>query len=235
MEKNRSVTNWQQDFDDRPTSDVPRIRFSEKFCASYLEDRHLMLEIGCGTGSYTRLVDRKGHVAVDLDLGAVKVAKRFCKNTNFVVASAFNLPFRGQIFDLICIWGVFEEIPVKTESMLLAEVYRTLKLKAVLVLSTYNDHIISKILDPAFIFRGVRHYNLKQFTKLISEYGFVVRDYTIRGGLNTAIDIFLFYFNKHVLKRRDTIIKKYFEKKSAHEINSNKNGIVYIYIVASKN
>jgi SAM-dependent methyltransferase len=235
MGKNRSVTKWNHDFDDRPTSDIPRIRFSEKFSVPYLEDKHLILEIGCGTGSYTRLINRTGYVAMDLDIEAIKVAKNYCRNADFAVASAFNLPFRDQIFDLICIWGVFEEVPINTEKLILLEVHRTLATDAILLLSTYNDHVISKLLDPAFIFRGVRHYDSKKFTSLLSEYGFIVREHTIRGGLNTVIDIFLFYFNKHVLKRRDTNIKNFFEKKSAKEFGSPKSGIVYLYVAANKN
>jgi SAM-dependent methyltransferase len=227
-------TNWNPKFDNRPTSDVPRIRFSQKFSAKYLENRNLILEVGCGTGSYTRLTDRKGYFGLDLDIEAIKIAKKYCINSDFVVASALNLPFRDEIFDLICIWGVFEEIPVRAEKQILDQVHKTLSPKAALLLSIYNDHIVSKILDPAFLVRGVRHYNLKEFISLVSGTGFIVNEYTIRGGLNTIIDIFLFYFNKHILKKRDSKIKNFFEEKSNHEFNSSKSGIVYTFIAAHK-
>ena len=234
MRKKPAVTNWNAIFDDQPTSDVPRIRFSGKFSAKYLEKRNFILEIGCGTGSYTGLIDRRGSFGLDLDLNAIKIAKKYCTSSEFVVASAFNLPFKKEIFDLICIWGVFEEVPVGTEKQIMAEVQRTLMPDAVFLLSAYNDHIISKILDPAFIFRGIRHYNLKRFVNLISECGFVVNEYTVRGGLNTLISNFLFYFYKHILKKKEANIKNFFDKKSANEINSSKCGIVYIYIAAYK-
>lgn len=221
-------------FDDKPTIDVPRIRFSEKFSRKYLKKSDSILEIGCGTGSYTRLVDRKGYFGLDLDIEAIKVAKKYCIHSDFVVASALNLPFRNEIFDVICIWGVFEEIPVRTEKQFLDQVYTALAPKAALVLSIYNDHIVSKILDPAFLIRGVRHYNLNEFISLISDTGFTVDEYTIRGGLNTIIDIFLFYFNKHILKRRDSKIKNFFERRSTNEFSSSKCGIVYNFIAAHK-
>jgi ubiquinone/menaquinone biosynthesis C-methylase UbiE len=234
MWKEPTVTNWNPTFDDKPTSDVPRIRFSKKFSNKYLEKKNLILEIGCGTGSYTRLIDRKGCFGLDLDISAIRIAKKYCIDTEFIVASTLNLPFKEEIFDLICIWGVFEEIPVGTEKKIMVEAQRTLKPNAVFLLSVYNDHLISRIMDPAYIFRGIRHYNLEGFLNLISECGFAVREYTVRGELNTLIANFLFYFYKHILKKKEAMIKNFFDKKSFKEINSDEEGIVYIFIAANK-
>ena len=115
MNKGTEATNWNPEFDDRPTTDVPRIRFSREFGSGYLKDKNLILEIGCGTGSFTKLIDRSGYFGLDLSIDAIRVAKKYCVNSQFVVASALNLPFREAIFDLICIWGVFEELPSGTE------------------------------------------------------------------------------------------------------------------------
>jgi ubiquinone/menaquinone biosynthesis C-methylase UbiE len=234
MSKDPKTTNWNPTFDDKPTSEVPRIRFSQKFSTEYLEKKNLILEIGCGTGSYTRLINRTGCFGLDLDMNAIRIAKKYCKDCEFIVASTLNLPFKMEVFDLICIWGVFEEIPAGSEKKIMVEVQRILKSNAVLLLSTYGDHIVSKILDPAYIFRGVRHYNLETFLDLISECGFSVKEYTIRGGLNTLIANFLFYFYKHILKKREAMVKNFFDKKSANEINSNEHGIVYIFVAAYK-
>jgi ubiquinone/menaquinone biosynthesis C-methylase UbiE len=234
MRKVPAVTNWNPSFDDQPTTDVPRIRFSKKFSTKYLKEQNYILEIGCGTGSYTSLVDRTGYIGLDLNINALRVAKKYCVHSEFVVASALNLPFKPEIFDMICIWGVFEEIPEGTERMIIIECRRTLKSDAVFLLSAYNDHIISRIFDPGYIFRGVRHYNLKKFINLISEYGLLVNEYTIRGGLNTLIANFLFYFCKHILKKKEASIRNFFDKKSANEINNYGNGIVYIFIAAHK-
>jgi ubiquinone/menaquinone biosynthesis C-methylase UbiE len=234
MRKDPTVTNWNPAFDDMPTSEVPRIRFSEKFSTKYLEKKNLILEIGCGTGSYTRLINRTGCFGLDLDMNAIRIAKKYCMDCEFIVASTLNLPFKEAVFDLICIWGVFEEISVGSEKKIMVEVQRILKSDAIFLLSTYGDYIVSKILDPAYIFRGVRHYNLESFLKLISESGFSVKEYTIRGGLNTVIANFLLYFYKHILKKREGMIKNFFDKKSANEINSNEHGIVYIFVAANK-
>lgn len=233
--KNSLTTRWNPIFDDKPTIDVPRIRFSETFSRKYLKKSDSILEIGCGTGSYIRLVDRGGCIGMDLNRDAIKIAKKYCVDSKFVIASATNLPFRDEIFDIICMWEVFEEIPKGSEKMIMAEVHRTLRSNAVFLLSVSNDHLVSKFLDPAFIFRGSRHYKLKQLMNLISDCGFSVTEYTIRGRLHTIIANILFFFCKHVLNKKEAIIKTFFDKKSIKEINSCGNGIVYIFIAASKN
>ena len=234
MQKKTTPTRWDPLFDDKPTSNIPRISYSKKFSDKYIEKGGLILEVGCGIGSYTHLIDRKGCFALDLDITAIKIAKKYCTQTGFVVASALNLPFRKEIFDLACIWGVFEEIPTGSEKQILMQIHRILKLKAILLMSIYGDHIVSKIFDPAFIFRGVRHYNLQKFTDMISECGLIVHESKVRGGLNTIVANFLVYFYKHILKKKEGMVKNYFDKKSSKEIDSAKEGIVYIFMSAQK-
>ena len=234
MQKKTIPTKWNPLFDDRPTSGIPRIMFSKKFSDKYLEKDGLILEIGCGIGSYTHLIDRKGLFALDLDINAINVAKKYCQNTQFLVASATNLPFRPEIFDLACIWGVFEEITKGIEKQIIVEIRQILKLEAVLLLSIYGDHLVTKIFDPAFIFRGVRHYNLQEFVNMISECGLNMNEFKVRGGLNTIASNFLVYFYKHILKKKQGMVKNYFDKKSSEEIGSSKDGIVYIFLAAQK-
>ncbi len=234
MPKNPATTNWNTAFDDLPTINAPRIRFSEKFSAPYLEKRSLILEIGCGTGSYIRLIDRRGSLGLDIDMNAIKIAKKYCTKSDFVLASTLNLPFRGQTFDLICMWAVLEEIPYEDSEKAILEVHRTLISNSFFLLSTGYDHIVSNMLHPAFVFRGLRHYNLKRIFKLVSEGGFSVKEYTIRGRINTVISNFLFYFYKHILNKKEGKIKNFFDKKSIRELDTNKEGIVYIFVSAQK-
>jgi ubiquinone/menaquinone biosynthesis C-methylase UbiE len=234
MPKNPVTTNWNVKFDNKPTIDEPRIRFSEKFSARYLEKRTLILEIGCGTGSYTRLIDRRGCIGLDIDINAIKIAKKYCLYSEFVLASTLNLPFRDETFDLICMWEVLEEIPFGNEEKAILEAYRALKSNSFFLLSAPNDHIISNVLHPAFMFRGIRHYDLKRIYRLVYDGGFSVKEYTIRGRFNTIISNFLFYFYKHVLKKKEGKIKNFFNKKSICELNSDREGIVFIFVSAQK-
>jgi SAM-dependent methyltransferase len=227
-------TKWNPIFDVKPTSEVPRIRLSKRFSEPYFKNRNLVLEIGCGTGSFTKLINDKGCVGLDIDFDAVKVAMKYCANCQFIVASAMSLPFRANVFDLVCIWGVFEEIQSMGEKYIIVEVQRTLSWNSFMVASAYNDNIVSKLFDPAYLFRGVRHYNLNGFLKLLSESGLTVHEYAIFGGFNTMVANMLFYFYKHVLKKRQGAIKNYFDKKSEKELESNRHGIVYMFISAQK-
>jgi ubiquinone/menaquinone biosynthesis C-methylase UbiE len=234
MPKNPIATNWDVKFDDKPSSDVPRIKFSYKFSWKYLVNRDLILDIGCGIGSFTRLVDGTGCIAVDQDINSVKTAKKYCPKSTFIVASAMNLPFRAEIFDVVCMWSVFEEIPNAREKQIITEIKKILTPSGVYLLSVYGNHFICKILDPAFIFRGIRHHDPQKFLSLIQELGLFINEYTTRGNLNTIVAIFLVHFYKHILKKKEAMIKNFFDKKSFKEINSDEEGIVYIFIAANK-
>jgi hypothetical protein len=71
MPKIPVTTDCHINLDVRPTSNAPRIRFSERFNALYLEKRTMILEIGCGIRSYTRLIHRGGCIALDIDINAI--------------------------------------------------------------------------------------------------------------------------------------------------------------------
>ncbi len=67
--------------------------------------RGLCLDVGCGEGTTSRLLQRKGcdMIAVDYELGFLKVATKRSKRISYVQADATFLPFRECIFDgVIC-------------------------------------------------------------------------------------------------------------------------------------
>jgi ubiquinone/menaquinone biosynthesis C-methylase UbiE len=233
MRKTIKTTRWNPTFDSEPTSDIPRMVFGHSLAKNHLRNVNRILDIGCGIGSYTHIVDRKGCVGIDLDINALKIAKKYCKCSEFIVSSAFNLPFRDETFDIIFMWEVFEEIPVQSEILVIYEIRRLLLKNGYFLLSFSNDHIISNILDPAFIFRGFRHYNTDKFMKLISEAGLNITSHTIRGFLYTLISNFLVFFYKHILHKKEGKTKEFFYNKSAEELKK-ENGIVYTFIIARK-
>jgi ubiquinone/menaquinone biosynthesis C-methylase UbiE len=173
-----------------------------------------ILEIGCGTGSYTKLIDNTKTIGIDLDVYALQIAKRYCPYTQFIAASATNLPLKDEILDLVCIWGVFEEIPVGAEIELINETKRVLKRGATFLFSASTNSIICKCLNPAFILGRVRHYDTNLLFDLLTKLGFVLDGYTLRGGSYTIISNFMVYFYKHILHRKSGMTKKFFEKKA---------------------
>jgi ubiquinone/menaquinone biosynthesis C-methylase UbiE len=232
---NKTVkTVWDPIIDNKPSIDSPRIRFSQKFASKYMNNGSHVLDIGCGNGSYTYLIDSLHCVGMDLTTNVLKMAKKYCVRSHFLVGSVLNLPFRDETFDVICMWEVIEHTPVGTESEVIAESQRVLMPGGCLLLSTPNRHFVSNIMDPALFLRGHRHYGLEKLINLITSTGLIVKQHTIRGGLNTMIATNIFYFNKHVLHKKEGKMQKFFEQKSKQELNSENGGIATIFIAAER-
>jgi ubiquinone/menaquinone biosynthesis C-methylase UbiE len=235
MVRKPTRTTWNTQLDDRPTSNVPRIKFSYDFSNEYgVKNARHMLEVGCGTGSYTKLVDREGCIGIDLEINGLIVAKRHCQKSDFIVCSTTNLPFRNSTFDCVCMWGVLEELPVGLEKQATTEIKRILLTNGIYLVSVYSDHFLSKLFDPAFLVGGVRHYNIDGFMNLLLDMGFRIDKCTVRGRFYTLVSIFLVYFYKHILHKKEGQIKRFIEKKSMQEMDHNDNGIVYSFIAATK-
>jgi len=93
---------WDPIIDDKTNTTSPRIKFSQEFArGNQRESNGNVLDLGCGAGSYTSIVDKEGCVGIDLDINALKIAKKYCKCSEFIVSSAINLPFRDDTFDII--------------------------------------------------------------------------------------------------------------------------------------
>jgi ubiquinone/menaquinone biosynthesis C-methylase UbiE len=228
----RFKTRWDPKVDNKPIIG-PHNRFIQRFMSSYLRiDQHI-LDVGCGVGNCLHLIDRKGCFGIDVEINALKTAKKYCINSRFLVASCLNLPFRDETFDLAVMFEVIEHLRAGTEKQAIAEIQRILKGSGLLLLSTPNRHFISNILDPSLFF-GHRHYNVKKLVKLITEIGFSVKEYIHRGGLSAMIGIYIFYFNKHVLHKYGGNVQRFFDQYSDKEFNSKKEGISHIFIAAEK-
>jgi len=228
-----SNTRWDPKFDDKPHSG-PHSRFAKKFSSKYLDRADYILDAGCGVGNYLHMIDRKGCFGVDLDRYAVGTANKYCVNSNFLIASVLDLPFRDNAFNVVTIFEVIEHLPAGTEKRAIAEIRRILNSFGIILLSTPNHHFLCNIMDPAFLLYGHRHYKIKKLMELIIDVGFSVEEYVIRGGLSRLLSQNIFYFNKHILHRRGGKIQDFLDDKSDKELNSNKEGNVDIFIAARK-
>mgnify|MGYP001025594991 CR=1 FL=1 len=227
-------SKWDPVFDSKPTSDIPRMKFSKTFSKEFFKKESLVLDVGCGTGSYTQIIDGDNCVAMDLDMNALRIAKQFCTKSNFVIASALNLPFRENTFDIMFMWAVMEALPVDTEIQAITEVRRTLKQGAVFLLSAGKDHFVTNIMDPGFYLRGQRHFDTNKLIKQIEHVGFSVKRYTIRGAWIFLLSISIFYFYKHILHKKRGKLLEFFYKKSEKELNSNNNGFAIAFLAMQK-
>ncbi|MGB7925493.1 MAG: class I SAM-dependent methyltransferase [Pyrinomonadaceae bacterium] len=106
----------------------------------------LCLDIGCGEGTTSRLLQRNGCdvVAVDYELGFLRAAVSRSKDITYIQADAMHLPFRESIFDrVIC----------KLASMSLADYDSFVKeIRRVL---RPNARFLEVVTHPCFVtFRG---------------------------------------------------------------------------------
>ena len=226
---------WDPIVDNKPNTTSPRIKFSQEFVReNQRPSTGNILDLGCGTGSYTSIVDREGCVGIDLHNNALKIAKKYCKCSEFIVSSAFNLPFRDETFDIVFMWEILEYLKPGSESKLIQEVHKISTTKAQLFLSAPNYHFLHNIFDPDYILRRQRHFKLPELITLISNKGFSIKRFYVRGSWNTIIATNIFYFFKHVFHKKDVRILRYFEKKSEKELNSKNNGATNIFIAAER-
>lgn len=119
-----------------------------------------ILDLGCGDGSLTYLIAKKGGIVTGVDnneLG-IEFAKENLKNTknyeklkyDFVVASAYELPFPDKSFDIIACCEVIEH--VQDPEKLIREAHRVLKPSGKFILS---QRVISASCSSTLLLYGL--------------------------------------------------------------------------------
>ena len=93
------------------------------------------LDCGCGTGNNLALLRQYGHaVGIDLTFSGLKYATSRGDHS-VAQASATELPFPGEIFDLVSSFDVVYALPDEAEKAAFAEMFRVLKPGGCLVLN----------------------------------------------------------------------------------------------------
>jgi len=133
-----------------------------------MKGKQKYLEIGCGDGAVSRHVFKKYDLNVtgtDLDSEMISLAKRDAgniKNIKFLTASATNLPFNDENFDIVLSFQVLHHISNWLDA--LKEMKRVLKSKGYLV---FYDILFPKVL--AKIGKSFKHsYGVVTFYDLNS-------------------------------------------------------------------
>lgn len=161
---------------------------------SYLEPDKIVLEIGCGQGVGTKLIQKyflpKKIYAVDLDQKMIERAKK--KNTSsniiFSVSDITSLSFEDNFFDAVFDFGVLHHIPNWKQS--LQELKRVLKADGEIILedlskesftNTFLGRVMKKLLDHPYkemfsrieFFRELRRLNFCTLKKYENPFWFV--------------------------------------------------------------
>jgi ubiquinone/menaquinone biosynthesis C-methylase UbiE len=164
-----------------------------------------LLDIGCGIGNFLFHAEKYYEAyGVDISSFAIKYARRRLRKTTLIVASANNLPFRDNFFDVVTCFDVLEHIRYPKEA--LREVYRVLKLRSLLMIRVPNiDSIGVKIKGKNWYgFRDKTHISLlsnEEWIKLMEEIGFTIVETFYDGLWDTP------YINRIPKVLQDILIK----------------------------
>lgn len=133
-------------------------RFISKICKG-----KTVLDLGCGTGFYIRLLSQYSSYVVGLDisknmLGYAK-AKIFRNNVDFIIADAHHIPLKAESVDVSVCIGLLEYVD---RFIVLKEMKRTLVCSGLAIISCPNKYSAYRI--PGKIVERILHkkYSCKE-------------------------------------------------------------------------
>lgn len=99
----------------------------------------LILDLGCGPGTYSRWLSKRDFrvIGVDYSLSSLKRAKRENGPFSCLAGDCYLLPFSSDTFDVIVCIGVFQCL--SREDLAIQEIWRVLKPGGTLFLMTLNS------------------------------------------------------------------------------------------------
>ncbi len=113
-----------------------------EFLGDYIENGNNVLDIGCGNGRFLEVLRGKmfQYTGVDNSESLISCAKTWQGEKGvFVCASALDLPFEKEVFDVAVSFGVLHHIPSqKLRKQFLREANRVLKKDGMLILTVWN-------------------------------------------------------------------------------------------------
>jgi len=152
---------------------------------SNLEKDKTVLEIGCGQGVGTKLINkyfRPKHIcAIDLDKKMINRAKKkiHLSNVEFSVGDANLLKFKDNTFDAIFDFGIIHHIPNWRKC--LKELKRLLKPNGQLIIEdlsrdTFYDTFLGKILKKLLVHPYEKMFSKKELFDELKNLGFIIME-----------------------------------------------------------
>ena len=106
---------------------ITRTALYKEFFENEINKNSKILEVGCNIGQQLLLLQKMNYTdlwAIDLQDYAVEIAKRRTRSINIIKASASDIPFKDNYFDLVFTAGVLIHISPKDIEKVLDENYR---------------------------------------------------------------------------------------------------------------
>ena len=152
---------------------------------SVAKDKQLVLDLGCGSGRATRLLEKAGKKVIGLDISAeaLRRASRLGGASSYVQADCdAQPPFADQSFEAVYCAEVIEHL-LDPESMV-RECYRLLKPAGILFVSTPYHARIKNCVIAAIAFERhfdpigphIRFFTYRSLRDLLATNGFRVRN-----------------------------------------------------------
>lgn len=135
-----------------------------------------VLEVGCGTGHWSRYFSDKGSDVTGIDMSAemIKIARqKNIPNSRFEVADGRNLPFEKESFDLAVAITVLE---FTTEpDKIISEMVRCIKKShgslVIGVLNAQNKYNQKRKNEPGSVYASANLFSTKQIYRILSAFG----------------------------------------------------------------
>jgi len=135
---------WESRINKWETNKRLSVVFNELLEGSEIDGKKF-LEVGCGLGFFSQKAVELGAKVTGVDIGAklVKKVRKKIPKGRFLVASASDLPFSDNNFDVVLCTEVIEH--VEDQDMVVGELVRVLRKGGILVVTTPN-----RIFKPFF-------------------------------------------------------------------------------------
>ncbi len=150
-----------------------------------------ILDLGCGTGTYTDLLSRRNYIGLEINPVYIKYATR-CGKGAFIRADACRLPFKNEIFDAVCVIATFHHLSDIEFIEVLKEVERTILPKGLFLIMDQSNIKVNFIFN--WLFDLIRYFDKGKFIRkpkenldiVLTEPGFrLVDNWTFVNGLFT--------------------------------------------------
>jgi len=192
--------------------DVGRVNILRK-----LSNNKYGVNIGCGLTHFPN--------KINLD-------NTFTKAHPNIIADVLHLPFKDGVFGEVVFADCVEHLPIFSEHQAFSEIERVLNPEGRVIVSTPNDTLIAKLLDPFYWFSGHRHYNGKTLSSLLPPQ-LKIKLLFVAGKIPFGVATFPYILNWLFRRRQMDLFSKIVNKAYNGAIHPRLGGT--LYMLAEKN